>query len=354
MIFRWPVIVVIIVGSLILIGIAWCIIGCLCCGYTCCKSCCSCCCPSGRSKQKRSKYADDPSAFHNPNYGYQPNQPPPVYEPQNKFAAFDTPSRPAQPVNEDALPPMPSWNDARTRQVENHTQDLELNRLDPTTGQTMGTVGRSGRGGYYEVPEPPGAGQEGYRGTEPTAVPYRQPSPAIGVGFGPDPVAYRQPSPAVPYRHGSPAIGVGFGQEPAAVPYRQPSPAISYRQGSPAIGVAQTHNYSADNGMDSPFMDNSPAVAGGMYANQPSRAYTRSPVHSPLPPTQTGYSPQPPIERTYSPYQPNTTYAPYSPPVPSSPPPPFTSVAGDNEQSARPPTMLMPGRKPADGSWRDV
>ena len=174
-----------------------------------------------------------------------------------------------------------------------------MNRLDPSTGQTIGAVGRPGRGGYYEVPNTPGG--EGYRGTETTTVPYRHPSPAI----------VRQPS-----------IGIA-------------------RQPSPAIGVAQTLDYPGNDGMHSPYMDSSPVVAGGMY---PDRMYTRSPLHTP----------QPPIQRTYSPYQPNAAYAPYSPSIPSSPPPPFTSVAGDNEQSARPPTMLMPGRKPAQGSWRDV
>ncbi|KAL1960073.1 hypothetical protein VTO42DRAFT_245 [Malbranchea cinnamomea] len=291
---KWPVIVAIIVGSLIVLGVAWCIIGCLCCGYNCCKSCCSCCCPSGRDRgPKRSKYADNPTPFHNsaPAYGYQSNPPPPVYEPQNKFAQFDAPLRPAQPVNEDALPPMPSWSDARTRRVEDHSQDMEMNNLDSPTGQAIDAVGRPGRRGYYEVPSSPGLVPEGYRGTETTAVPYRQPSP---------------------------------------------------------VGVARTHDFSPN--YDSPYTDNTQYTAGGgpggMYPSQPSHAYTRSPVHSPPPPVQT----------TYSPYPPNDSYNPYSSSLPSSPPSPFRSVAGDHEQSGsgRPPTVLIAGRKPVEGSWRDV
>lgn len=64
---KWPVIAVIVVGGLILLGIAWCIIRCACCGLSCCCSCfqclkccgncCGCCDPPGG---RRHKYLDEP------------------------------------------------------------------------------------------------------------------------------------------------------------------------------------------------------------------------------------------------------------------------------------------------------
>ena len=75
--------------------------------------------------------------------GYQPAPAPmaygapqfaPQYAPQ--FATFDDPSR---KIHEDSLPPMPSWDTAAKRRVEdtsdlpphNPNGDLEMGRLDP-------------------------------------------------------------------------------------------------------------------------------------------------------------------------------------------------------------------------------
>jgi hypothetical protein len=174
---RWPAIAGIVIGSLVVISIVWCIIGCMCCGYTCCKGCCSCCRSSGGGR-KRSKHADEPPTYQNPHNGYQPSPAPPVYD-APKYAQFDTPNRGSKP-SDDALPHMPSWENATTKKVEDTSaQDLEMNRLDPSTGQNVAAIGRPGRSGYHEVPSQPSSPRfqqnQGYRGTEPTN-PYFNPA----------------------------------------------------------------------------------------------------------------------------------------------------------------------------------
>ncbi|EFW21929.1 hypothetical protein D8B26_002036 [Coccidioides posadasii str. Silveira] len=298
---KWPAIVGIVVGSLVVIGIAWCIISCLCCGYTCCKGCCSCCSccgdGGGSSGGQRSKYADPPAAYPPPpapNYGYQPsappvydNPPPPTknWSPVAQHAQFDVPTQKA--VNEDALPHMPSWANATTRRVEDTSQDVEMNQLSPATGQAIGTAGRN-HSGYYEVPSQP---------TSPH--------------FAPD-NAYR-------------------GTELAGTP------------ASPSnIGIAQTQGFS-----NQPYRDRSPVHStGGMFVDT-THPYSRSPNASP-----------PPVQNAYAPYSPHgqqqSGYAAYSPSIPSSPPPPFSSTYGDNNNGRQTPTLLQAGRKPVENSWKDV
>ena len=336
-------IVAIVVASIALIAIAWCIIGCLCCGYTCCKGCCSCCCPSrskGGGDGKRSKFADDPSRFqphHQPppsNFGYQPNPAPPTYgdNAQTSYAQFDVPTSrpspgpgmrgPGQKLNEDALPAMPTWNDARNRHVEDTSPQphaMEMDRLDPTTGQTVGTISKSG---YHEVPSQPsspGFAPEAYRGTETTHGPLG-PTP-IGVAHSSDYNDY-------PHRRPSPSPYMDSGAYSHA--YSRPSPSSSPGPGSggrPGMFAADTHAYQ-------------PPVPAGMPVSP------RSPTHytagSPPP------SAAPPSYRTYSP----------GPAPISSPPPSFHTHPGPQEQqqpqAARPPSLLQAGRKPVENSWRDV
>ncbi|KIX03619.1 uncharacterized protein Z518_07172 [Rhinocladiella mackenziei CBS 650.93] len=91
-----------------------------------------------------------------PYSGYQPAPSPMVYghgNPNTQFAMFDDPS--SKKVNEDSLPPMPSWDTATQRRVEDTSEpphqmangDLEMGRLD-TQPQRM-------RGGYNSVPHGP-------------------------------------------------------------------------------------------------------------------------------------------------------------------------------------------------------
>lgn len=139
---KWPVIVAIIIASCILFSVLFCLFRCICCGAECaccCFKCCTSCCPSGG--RKGHKRMDSSSAPPGP--GYQPAfQPAPIhtqyqspaapaYE-KPQFAQFDAPSK---PINEDALPHMPSWGDATSKKVEEEVVPeepgaMELNRLD--------------------------------------------------------------------------------------------------------------------------------------------------------------------------------------------------------------------------------
>lgn len=366
---KWPVIVAIIVAAVIIIAILACVINCLCCGIQCCTGCCrclSCCCPSPRkNKGSRKQYMDDVSPYHQPPPPmpqatvYQP--PPPVAPPTYRgaqIARFDTPSSPAASktgfkVNEDALPEMPTWDNARTRRVEDTSsprpEDMEMEPLNqprrsPSVPRSpasfMGPPARTGTtpsfygeqniharrspgpqsppaataplspydepyGDYPYGMSPPGPtpAPAPYAPRQYTPMPSISPAPAAytpsqytpmpSTISTPDPVPYRQPSPgvAVPYRQPSPGPGM---------PFRQPSPGpgVPFRQPSPGPGV--------------PFRQQSPAV----------------PFRQPSP----GF-PQPPSYRGLSPAA-----------SPASPPPAFSET---NNGPGRPPSLLQSGRKPS-------
>ncbi|KAL2392348.1 hypothetical protein ABEF93_001667 [Exophiala dermatitidis] len=146
---KWPAIVGIVVGSLILLSIIWCFARCLCCGAELCACCCNCCRPR-RSRDRPSKYKDDYSRVPPTPYGgYQPTPAPMSYGNPNmpQFATFDDPS--SKKINEDSLPPMPSWDTATKRRVEETDAhgDVEMGRLEAQS-QRM-------RGGYNSVPTGP-------------------------------------------------------------------------------------------------------------------------------------------------------------------------------------------------------
>lgn len=91
---------------------------------------------------------------------------------------------------------MPRWEDAMTRRIEDDSPDVEMNHLDPASGQSIG------RSGYAAVapasPSSPTGGLAGYRGTETTSPYARTTSPLYNA---PSPVAaaaplLRTPSPA--------------------------------------------------------------------------------------------------------------------------------------------------------------
>ncbi len=179
---RWPVIIGIIVASLVIISLLWCCVRCLCCGLSCCCDCFSCCgIGGGRNRNRGDKYADPPQNFQPAPYqGYQPppaqgyQQPPnqgygpgpinqgynptrqqPVYEPP-QFAQFDVSKK---PVNDDALPPMPSWENATSQKVlEEHDGDMEMGTLEPAQTQRLPmltTQAPSPPAGYAEAPSHP-------------------------------------------------------------------------------------------------------------------------------------------------------------------------------------------------------
>lgn len=176
------------IASLVVISVVWCLARCLCCGLSCCCSCFSCCescCPSGR-RQRGSKYNEGPGLFHSAPYqGYQPTPAPPAYEPP-RFATFDAPTKSGR-LHDDALPAMPSWDNASTRKVEvvQH-EDVEMGHLGPTTSQTAGvlnTAGRDGRSRYSGMPSGPRSSFDERPGTTyhgpNAALPY---APSQGAG----------------------------------------------------------------------------------------------------------------------------------------------------------------------------
>ncbi|KAK3112986.1 hypothetical protein LTR53_010151 [Teratosphaeriaceae sp. CCFEE 6253] len=139
---KWPAIVGIIIGSLIVLSLLWCLFRCLCCGAECCcgcLACCNTCCPSprGGKRNRNDGYHQQPPP---PQPGYQPYpqyqlQPPPLYAAAGGYrgaqtATFDAPSpkSAAAKYNEDALPAMPSWDNAASRRVDD--EDVELEKMD--------------------------------------------------------------------------------------------------------------------------------------------------------------------------------------------------------------------------------
>lgn len=171
---KWPAIIGIIIAVLVVVSIIWCCVRCCCCGLSCCCGCLSCfnsCCPSGR-RPKRSKYVEPPTEYRSPNpyHGYVPPPYPPAYQGPNT-ATFDMPGN---KVNGDALPAMPTWADAKV-EPSNTRDDLEMGNMNQT-GQATGVVpvagGRSGKGGYRELPHDDSFEQPGsYRGA-PSTHPY--------------------------------------------------------------------------------------------------------------------------------------------------------------------------------------
>ncbi|KFG87450.1 hypothetical protein MANI_001795 [Metarhizium anisopliae] len=140
---KWPVIGVIIVGSLIILSIVWCIVRCCCCGMSCCCSCfqclkccgncCGCCDPPG---DRKNKYLDNPYSppNHDQSQGYRNQAPmqvhfhPPAqskFEPQ-QYAEFDV----SKKGDGDALPAMPSWERSGSKKVlVEEEEEVEMSNL---------------------------------------------------------------------------------------------------------------------------------------------------------------------------------------------------------------------------------
>lgn len=137
-----------------MISIIWCIVRCACCGLSCCCTCfsclkccgdcCGCCTKPGDRKQK---YLDEPQA------------PPPLAAPINqgyqapqtmgyttaaepvKFATFETGKSgfavdpPKSAMNDDALPPMPSWEGAQRKRIMDEEEAMHAKEEGMELGQ---------------------------------------------------------------------------------------------------------------------------------------------------------------------------------------------------------------------------
>ena len=305
--FRWPVIIGIIIASVVVFSVVWCCVRCLCCGLSCCCDCLTCC-DSCRGRRKRSKYADGPPAFA-PYQGYQPAPAPPVYEPP-RFATFDAPSNTGK-IHEDSLPAMPSWDTASSRRVEDHslTEDMEMGNLGSHAGQQTGVVAtgaRMGRGGYSQISDqaqsPYGNGPAEYRGSD------------ITHNYGSDLGAQRLAADETGHSAYTAAPGI-------ASPYLQNGP----------YGGTGSHSQM------SPYREVSPYAPNHQLS--PDRAQSYFPPSSP-PRAPANYGPYNPTQPVYAPYSTaeSTRYAP-------------TTTDGSG---VRPPSLLQAGRKPIQGSSREV
>ena len=179
---RYPAIIGIVIGSLIALSVILCLVRCLCCGLECCCgifACCNACCPSPR-RRDRTQYRDPPPPqFHpSPYQGYQQN-PPPLYNHQPQFAQFDVGKK--SHANEDALPAMPSWENAGSRRIadDTHHEEMELGTIGhgdeskaPMLANQAPTPYTSHQESHapYSDTLPPYQGQQGYRGQTPTGA----------------------------------------------------------------------------------------------------------------------------------------------------------------------------------------
>ncbi|KAI0009773.1 hypothetical protein F4779DRAFT_580666 [Xylariaceae sp. FL0662B] len=135
---KWPAIALIIVGSLIILSIVWCIVRCCCCGLSCCCQCFAClkccgnclgCCDPPRKKGH--KYLDEPyiPPHHEHSLGYRPQAPmTPGYSSKPavpQYAEFPSSDK----KDADSLPAMPSWEDAGSKKVLVEEESVELEPL---------------------------------------------------------------------------------------------------------------------------------------------------------------------------------------------------------------------------------
>ncbi|KAF9698524.1 hypothetical protein EKO04_003908 [Ascochyta lentis] len=261
---KWPVIVAIILGGLIAFSVVFCIARCICCGAD----------DSGHRRMKsdpgypppqpypQQPYANAPANPYAEARSFAPPPPPPqintqyqshatpTFNPQTnpKFAAAAvrpvSPDRPqyatfdarSQPVNEDALPEMPSWNNARSVHVQVEEEavpekrgDVEMDRFhyddsvpNPSTaGVASGAVGAGMRGS-------PGPGMRGSPGPGMRGSPGPGRSPVSPLPN--DAYAHQNQSPYDPHNSPQP-ISPAYPSHDYA---RGPSPAQSYSQYSQA------------------------------------------------------------------------------------------------------------------------
>jgi len=316
---KWPIIAAIIICGLIVFSILACIIRCACCGLSCCCSCfsflkcCDCCggaCDGKKNKAHRhmDEYPDTPlnHGYQPPNQGYQA----PVPMMGGALASSGTPQfaqfevgkngfavEKTVAMNEDALPPMPSWDAAANKHIltEEEKNAVELGELDPTTGQKLPLM--AGGVGINAPPSPmndmgsspygirPGQGNNGYMG-----VASEQSSQNLAKGGR----GYRDPrgGPAIEGRGYESQGGRGYGQQSPQNPY------------------GNNQDQYADDGYDAGYSQN--------QRGQPERQYSSNDQGR-------NYPPQP--TRQYS----NQTYQ-------------SSGYQNDNYQSNGPPQSRVQGR----------
>ena len=323
---RWPVIVAIVIGSLILLSVLFCVARCIFCGVelcSCCVSCftcCGCCKGGGRRRDRPSQFKDDYTRMPpTPYQGYQPAPSPMAYggnpaAPQ--FATFDDPSS-RRLLNEDSLPYMPSWDAAAKRRVEDTSAppetkngDLEMGRMRPQSQM---------RGAYNSVPNPA-------LSPHPQQQPdYFHTDTSINHGYNNDLGDQRLLS------HNE---HDGFGSVPLSPPptYRSNSsaPSLAGDQFIPGAASPNPHDYARSQQI--------------RPQRQPSYQSSYAPSSTRYEPSHTDYTSDSRRISMPMPFNPS--------PAPQSHPPYSPAAASSYEN--RPPSFLTPGRKPVNGSTREV
>lgn len=299
----------IIIGSLIVLSVLWCVFSCLCCGISLCAACGRCvtcfgCCGACDRGSRRRK---DPE--------YQPMPPTPTpyqgYQPQNnmmyngngpQFATFDAGNKRSANIHEDSLPTMPSWDTAQTRRVEDRS------------------------------PQPRGADMEMER-----MLPQHTPASPIRDS----------PYQSAPYQSdlGAQRLGQHHQQQQQQEYYDPPnqplSPAPTYYSTAPpmagALHAPQQHEYH-----DTSYNSNT------NYSAQ-TTGYTPNATPYPSSRESTQFA----QSRAMSPPQhEQQNYSSYQTPAPN-----YEQAQASHyelPQDNRPPSMLQPGRRPVAGSYREV
>ncbi|OCT46421.1 hypothetical protein CLCR_01303 [Cladophialophora carrionii] len=235
-----------------------------------------------------------------------------------QFATFDDPSS-KRMVNEDSLPHMPSWDTAVKRRVEDTSAppeakngDLEMGRLD-SQPQRM-------RGGYNSVPNPAVS-------PNPTQSEYLHNDSGMNHAYNSDLGDQRLLSHNETH---------GF----QAVPL---SPPPTYRSNSTAPSLAGNQFGGAGAAMPGPNAYNH-GQQQHPPQRQPSYQDSYAPSSTRYEPSQQDYMSESNRLSMPMPYNPGPTaqsQAPY-PPSEASP------------RDIRPPSFLQVGRKPVQGSYREV
>lgn len=394
---KWPVIVVIIVGVLVILSTAFCIYQCgKCATCCCCCNCCSCCRSSGGGGDggghKRMKSGEPypmPAQGYNQGYNQGPIAPPvinsrpvqqqyrshpvPAFTPAEperpQYAKFESPSK---PVNEDALPAMPSWSEAKSTRVEETVipekrGDLEMDRLDHNGSMTS-------------------AAAIGHARRSPGPSPIQRSPTHDNYGFPPD---YQNDSfvSAAPQRNHPGAYGNQYHQHEddyrGVTPVSSISPVNGYGRRSPHEGYGQQYSQPGlrqspgpSYGYDAPEYNNNYSTPTNAR-NYDGPAYPNEPVEMPSPVVNRTHSPQyaPSGSTRYEPvelpspvsaHHPQQQSAPYEAPGSSTYGHPAALYPGKQTYAPEPSYSSQPSyqayqpqetgvmRKPVQGSWKEV
>ena len=422
-------------GGIIVLSVVLCIARCVCCGAElacCCFKCCTCCCPSGGRRGHKRVLTPPPRPYDNSAYGsslppapappqnfnqpYQSHAPPafrpapapapaPTFNPAPAAPAYRAAPQPeapqfarfdarAQPVNEDALPAMPSWRDAKSVHVEEEVMpekrdDVEMDRLDHNgsmAGTSMAAVAAGGaarmspgpaRSPVHRIQTDNGYG---YSAQAYQNDPYAGGSPhhsPQGGPYGQQHNGHRGMSPTQP--SGSPVYGVGapththnqydqydrrspgpalyntqptYDQYPQQDPYAQPT-----QSRTPPPLATNTYPYGAAHNYRDP-MDISPvdpvstnAIYNTGYAPAPAPAPMRDPSPVYAPSGSTRFEPPAPSASPAPAYPGQQTYT-------SAPEPAGYPAQGQPApyRAYTPASAQVQGvsRKPVEGSWKEL